>query len=71
MDAAASIRTEADLSNALEAGALGEGDHLDFKRELTAGDRGTKDTAIDLSGPCEVGGKSVVHIHPPRGRDRV
>lgn len=69
MDAAASIRTEADLSNALEAGALGEGDHLDFKRELTAGDRGTKGTAIDLASFAIDGGSIVVGVTPGRPPD--
>lgn len=66
---AASIRTEADLSDALEGGALSEGDHLDFKRELTAGDRGTKATAIDLASFAIEGGAIVVGVTPGRPPD--
>jgi hypothetical protein len=64
-----SLRTEADLSDALESGALGEGDHLDFKRQLTAGDRGTKDTAIDLASFAIEGGTIVVGVTPGRPPD--
>jgi hypothetical protein len=69
MDAAASIRTEANLRNALQSGLLDEGDHLDFKRELTAGDRGTKATAIDLASLAIEGGMIVVGVTPGRPPD--
>ena len=64
-----SLRTEADLSDALQGGALSEGDRLDFKRELTAGDRGTKDTAIDLASFAIDGGAIVVGVTPDRPPD--
>lgn len=66
---ATSIRTEAELSAALESGTLGEGDRLDFKRQLTAGDRGTKDTAVDMASFAIDGGIIVVGVTPGRPPD--
>jgi hypothetical protein len=62
----ADLRTEADLREALERGDLGEGERLDLKRELTPGDRGTKNTAIDLASFAIEGGTILVGVTPGR-----
>lgn len=66
MDELASILTEDDLRIALDEGRVREGDHLDFKRELTPGDRGTREAAVDLASFAIEGGAILVGVTPAR-----
>ncbi len=60
------VHSEDALQMALAEGRLSEGEHLDFKRELTAGERGTRDLAIDLASFSIGGGAIVVGVTPGR-----
>lgn len=53
---------EAGLRAAIDSGRLHEGDHLDLKRELPKGDRGSNSIAVDLASFALGGGTIVVGV---------
>ena len=53
---------EAGLRAAVDSGRLREGDHLDLKRELPGGDRGSNSIAVDLASFALGGGTIVVGV---------
>jgi hypothetical protein len=61
--------TEAELKEALASGSLQEGEHLDFKRELSVGERANRDMAIDIASKAVSGGDLIIGIdegRPPK-----
>ncbi|MDQ3552829.1 MAG: ATP-binding protein [Chloroflexota bacterium] len=63
-----SFRTEADLLTAAQSQEAEEGDHLELKRELPAGDAGTREIGKDLAAMALGGGVILVGVDegPPQ-----
>jgi hypothetical protein len=59
-------QSESELRDALAAGRLREGDRLDFKRQIEAGDRGNRNLAVDLASLAVDGGTILVGVTDAR-----